>query len=262
VCGIVLCGILAFNIVGAVADIRGTGTILINPVRWPDTCRDLLAKKFNQLVPQIIKISNVGDSTTEEIDCSHKDFKGRVEIDPVISYDLNFCLSTFRKGLAAKGVRFRNLDFSSNTLIGDTLNFAGARFGDLARFSFAITDKNKNVGIHTKDPKHLVDVRGEGGFHKLMIPFADTDPDIPPLSESVTNWFDNLNILQGVPFNYLVPDERFLGNNAIRFFEIDNYWIDCLWMALSAWAASANPACGMTICCVSAALHRSRGTPS
>jgi len=34
--------------------------------------------------------------------------------------------------------------------------------------------------------------------------------------------------LQGVPFNYLVPDERMLPPESIRFFLMDNPWIDCL----------------------------------
>jgi hypothetical protein len=60
------------------------------------------------------------------------------------------------------------------------------------------------------------------------LPFSDTGSDLPVLVDGVAEWFDNLNLLHGVPFNYLVPDRRFLVNNAIRFFEFDNYWIDCL----------------------------------
>jgi hypothetical protein len=48
------------------------------------------------------------------------------------------------------------------------------------------------------------------------------------LEKTVNAWFDNLNWLRGVPFNYLVPDERMLPVESIRFFWLDPVWIDCL----------------------------------
>jgi hypothetical protein len=50
----------------------------------------------------------------------------------------------------------------------------------------------------------------------------------PPLPDDVARWFRNLVNLQGVPFNYLVPDERLLPPESIRFFYIDENWIDAL----------------------------------
>ncbi|HKQ08991.1 MAG TPA: hypothetical protein VJ464_27970 [Blastocatellia bacterium] len=44
----------------------------------------------------------------------------------------------------------------------------------------------------------------------------------------ISSWFYNLSLLQGVPFNYLVPDERMLPPESLRFFLMDNPWIDCL----------------------------------
>jgi hypothetical protein len=44
----------------------------------------------------------------------------------------------------------------------------------------------------------------------------------------VVNWFDDLNLLRGVPFNYLVPDERMLPAESIRFFWLDAVWVDAL----------------------------------
>lgn len=41
-------------------------------------------------------------------------------------------------------------------------------------------------------------------------------------------WFANLVMLDGVPFNYLVPDERMLPPESIRFFHVDQVWIDAL----------------------------------
>ncbi len=48
------------------------------------------------------------------------------------------------------------------------------------------------------------------------------------LPESIYNWFEDLNLLKGVPFNYLVPDELMLPVESIRFFYLDSLWIECL----------------------------------
>ena len=48
------------------------------------------------------------------------------------------------------------------------------------------------------------------------------------LPNAIASWFKNLSLLKGVPFNYLVPDERMLPIESIRFFWIDTLWIECL----------------------------------
>jgi hypothetical protein len=48
----------------------------------------------------------------------------------------------------------------------------------------------------------------------------------PP--EAIADWFYNLEILRGIPFNYLMPDERLLPAESIRFFWVDSVWVDCL----------------------------------
>jgi hypothetical protein len=49
-----------------------------------------------------------------------------------------------------------------------------------------------------------------------------------PLPDLVVKWLGRLSVLNGVPFNYLVPDERMLPPESIRFFYLDNNWIDAL----------------------------------
>ena len=53
-------------------------------------------------------------------------------------------------------------------------------------------------------------------------------PVATDLPADVTRWFSDLALLRGVPFNYLVPDERMLPQESIRFFSIDPDWIRCL----------------------------------
>ncbi len=48
---------------------------------------------------------------------------------------------------------------------------------------------------------------------------------IPP---NIKEWFNGVELLKGIPFNYLVPDERLLPPESIRFFWVDPLWIDCL----------------------------------
>ena len=57
-------------------------------------------------------------------------------------------------------------------------------------------------------------------FQKLMQAGDPPDP--------VSDWFESLRKLEGVPFNYLVPDERMLPAESIRFLRVDETWVDCL----------------------------------
>jgi hypothetical protein len=54
---------------------------------------------------------------------------------------------------------------------------------------------------------------------------AKTDLELP---QTVTMWFADLALLHGVPFSYLVPDERLLPLESIRFFWLDRRWMECL----------------------------------
>ena len=62
----------------------------------------------------------------------------------------------------------------------------------------------------------------------LHLPFkgtTETNGDIPT---AIANWFQDLQLLKNVPFNYLVPDARLLPPESLRFFWVDSYWVDCL----------------------------------
>lgn len=49
-----------------------------------------------------------------------------------------------------------------------------------------------------------------------------------PLPEHLTDWLGRLRLLYGIPFDYLVPDERLLPPESIRFFYVDRNWTDRL----------------------------------
>jgi len=56
------------------------------------------------------------------------------------------------------------------------------------------------------------------------VPGTDADQ----LPADVVAWFDDLRRLRGIPFGYLVPDDRLLPAESIRFFQLDQAWVDCL----------------------------------
>lgn len=49
--------------------------------------------------------------------------------------------------------------------------------------------------------------------------------DLPP---AISNWLARLRLLYGVPIHYLVADERLLPPESIRFFYLDDNWLDAL----------------------------------
>lgn len=68
---------------------------------------------------------------------------------------------------------------------------------------------------------------------KIADTFADPAAIQPSLEEvlipeELSKWLGRLRLLKGVPFNYLVPDERMLPPESIRFFYLDMNWIDSL----------------------------------
>lgn len=68
---------------------------------------------------------------------------------------------------------------------------------------------------------------GESEQLLKQLPFAplSLSSDLP---QTIRDWFNKLALLEGVPFNYLVPDERLLPPESIRFFQIDKMWMKCL----------------------------------
>jgi hypothetical protein len=62
--------------------------------------------------------------------------------------------------------------------------------------------------------------------HPLANPNA-LPPSIP-IPEQIRVWLADLSLLEGVPFSYLVPDERMLPPESIRIFWLDRLWIECL----------------------------------
>jgi hypothetical protein len=54
---------------------------------------------------------------------------------------------------------------------------------------------------------------------------ASSEPTPPA---AIVQWLARLALLEGVPFNYLVPDERMLPPESLRMFHLDRAWVDAL----------------------------------
>ena len=61
------------------------------------------------------------------------------------------------------------------------------------------------------------------------LPAKEGPSNLAPLGlpESVTRWFNDAQILKGIPANYLIPDDRYLPTESIRFFHLDPLWLKC-----------------------------------
>ena len=68
----------------------------------------------------------------------------------------------------------------------------------------------------------------------------------PELPEQAGRWLAELCLLHGLPFNALVPDARLLPAESVRFFVIDQNWLDALVDGALSVAAAAAPEAALT----------------
>lgn len=61
-----------------------------------------------------------------------------------------------------------------------------------------------------------------------LFPDEDSDSTNNDFPEDIKTRFEQLGLLSGIPFNYLVPDERMLPTESIRFFWLDGFWVESL----------------------------------
>jgi hypothetical protein len=71
-----------------------------------------------------------------------------------------------------------------------------------------------------KSPEAMRSLRFQG--RETPVPIAE----LSPAEASLADWLGRLKLLHGIPFNYLVPDERMLPMESIRFFYCDTIWLD------------------------------------
>jgi hypothetical protein len=73
----------------------------------------------------------------------------------------------------------------------------------------------------------LADFLDSPGTRAALDRALSTDPLAGEL-EPIAAWLAQRILLQGIPFIHLVPDERMLPPESLRFFHIDHMWLDAL----------------------------------
>jgi len=69
----------------------------------------------------------------------------------------------------------------------------------------------------------VVNVATDGYYQQAMA--ERTEPQLP---RPLLDWLGRLRLLYGVPFEYLVPNEKLLPKESVRFFYLDRNWTDRL----------------------------------
>lgn len=120
------------------------------------------------------------------------------------------------------------LHYDTETGLFDVSYGAAWQLGRL----LALQDKRLSVSLFNWKRAHLRHHHQCHQFDKCshLLPQASAEERSKPVPVSPEDegWFQRLNRLEDIPFNYLVPDERMLPVESIRFFWVDPLWIDCL----------------------------------
>ena len=82
----------------------------------------------------------------------------------------------------------------------------------LFRFKRSLSQHTR-FGSQRKDADHL---------------YPGSHPPEPVRPVEIERWIEGLRTLEGVPFRYLLPDEKLLPVESMRFFRLDEKWIDRL----------------------------------
>jgi hypothetical protein len=91
----------------------------------------------------------------------------------------------------------------------------------------ALQSRSFSVSLYNWKRTHTQKFKTDAQQQLDHLPFADLSASLE-FPSTVSDWFKKLTLLEGVPFNYLVSDERLLPSESIRFFQLDKIWIECL----------------------------------
>lgn len=62
----------------------------------------------------------------------------------------------------------------------------------------------------------------------LLTPAIDDEEDLSVLEDKISSWLYDIALLKGIPFNYLIPAPLMLTPESLRFFQVDQHWLECM----------------------------------
>lgn len=91
-----------------------------------------------------------------------------------------------------------------------------------------LTLKNTQVATNIFNWKrNVIHDRHQQQFSSRHLPIRYQQISTEP-PEQVVDWMNSLSLLSPLPFNYLIPNERLIPDESIRFFWVDNIWVQYL----------------------------------
>ena len=129
-------------------------------------------------------------------------------------------------------VELEFLNFSHSEMVGllqhSLLNYVEAQTSPAELAARAKVRKKATKPLTMIKPNRLAAIRKTLADHRKIHALLMAQGDGPDVPGAVTSFLARLRLLYGIPFNYLVPDERALPPESMRFFYVDNAWVDCL----------------------------------
>ncbi len=130
-----------------------------------------------------------------------------------------------------------NLDNKDVKILKQVLNWLKSLFGISIPKS---SDTSENVPEESKaeipKPKEAIKPNLKNRIKTVQAALSNpatireihTEADNLSIPYTIANWLARLKLLYGIPFNYLVPDLRMLPVESIKFFFMDDAWINSL----------------------------------
>ena len=98
------------------------------------------------------------------------------------------------------------------------------RWLTLAQKSVAVILNQDKLGIGQEE-NLIQQVEAHATHHLQARPYQEYDRSA---NRRVQNWLNQLRLLECVPFHYLIPEEKMLPTESIRFFTLDQSWMQAL----------------------------------
>lgn len=112
----------------------------------------------------------------------------------------------------------------------DTLNMLDVSYAAAWELGRMLTLNNKSVSmdLYTWKRQQKWKANRMNSTAGSILRNESNDNSVTKEETAIKSWLDQLSKLGNIPFNYLVSDERMLPSESIRFFTLDELWVQCL----------------------------------